>query len=86
MLIRDENDNAPRFTGTRFVATVSEDKQPGTFVYQVEAVDADKGRNAEVTYQLLGSEPDKASGLFEIDPKSGYITTKAKIDREEFDK
>ena len=83
--LRDDNDNAPRFTGTRFVASVSEDKQPGTFVYQVEAADADAGKNADITYELLKTEPSRASKLFAIDAKSGYITTQAAIDREQFE-
>ena len=83
--LRDDNDNAPRFTGTRFVATVSEDKQPGTFVYQVEAMDADDGANGAIKYELLKVEPERASQLFAIDAKTGYITTQAAIDREKFE-
>ena len=38
VVLTDENDNAPRFTGTRFLASVAEGKPAGTFVYQVSTI------------------------------------------------
>lgn len=83
--IQDENDNAPSFTGSRFLATVEEGQPPGTFIYQVEATDMDNEDNGLVQYQIVKVEPRSASDLFTIDAATGYIKTTEAIDREVFD-
>ncbi|KAI1280906.1 Cadherin-23 [Halotydeus destructor] len=68
------NDGIPLFVkpAENEVVYVSENANPGTFVYQVEAVDADNPstQNGKVMYKFLEHEPH-----FEIDPLSGIITT-----------
>ena len=59
---------------------------PNQTLYKVEAVDADENLNGLVSYTLLKTEPTDAAGLFQIDEKTGYITTSAAIDREKFEK
>ncbi|KAJ8985392.1 hypothetical protein NQ317_007550 [Molorchus minor] len=69
--VTDINDNAPEFEGT----------DPGTSVIQVVANDKDEGNNSAVTYSLLET-PDTNSGWFQIDPRSGLVTTRAHVDCE----
>lgn len=68
------NDGIPQFIrpAENEVVTVNENVKPGTFVYQVEAVDADNPNtpNGKVMYKFL--DPVQH---FEIDPLSGIITT-----------
>lgn len=54
------------------VLHVSENSKPGTFVYQVEAVDPDNPvhPNGKVMYKFLDPVP-----YFDIDPQNGIITT-----------
>jgi hypothetical protein len=52
------------------------------FVPQVSATDGDTGNNQRVTYRL----PQAAASVFEINPESGEIFTKVKLDRERVDK
>ena len=86
VIVEDENDNAPRFTGTRFVASVKEDQPGGTFIYQVEATDLDADENGLVRYEIVKVEPRLAESFFAIDPVKGFIKTKKPIDRELFDR
>ena len=53
---------------------------------QVEAMDPDAGKNGQVTYQIVRTEPISASSLFTIDKDTGYISTAAEIDRETYEK
>jgi len=78
----DENDNAPEFTGSRFLATVMEGQPVGTFIYQVEASDVDNDQNGIVKYRIIKVEPRSAFNLFAIDENTGIISTKQLIDRE----
>ena len=68
------NDGIPVFIkpAENEVIAVVENSKPGTFVYQVEAVDPDNPNhpNGKVMYKFLEPEP-----YFEIDPLTGIITT-----------
>lgn len=79
--VTDINDNAPQFTESIYNANVLEVADPGTSVFQVKAIDMDEGRNAVLTYSLQEST-DAHPPWFQIDPRSGLITTKAHIDCE----
>jgi len=85
VIIIDENDNAPQFTGSKFQASVTEGQPAGTFIYQVEAKDLDLGENSEIKYSILKVKPISAGKIFSIDEISGSIKTTQQIDREEFE-
>uniref|UniRef100_A0A5F7ZWY3 Protocadherin Fat 3 n=1 Tax=Macaca mulatta TaxID=9544 RepID=A0A5F7ZWY3_MACMU len=69
--IEDINDNSPVFVGLPYYAAVQVDAEPGTLIYQVTAIDKDKGPNGEVTYVLQDDY-----GHFEINPNSGNVILK----------
>uniref|UniRef100_A0A8C9ALV1 Protocadherin Fat 3 n=1 Tax=Prolemur simus TaxID=1328070 RepID=A0A8C9ALV1_PROSS len=69
--IEDINDNSPVFVGLPYYAAVQVDAEPGTQIYQVIAIDKDKGANGEVAYVLQDDY-----GHFEINPNSGYVILK----------
>lgn len=69
--VEDENDNDPRFSQSRYTATLPEDVLPDTVVLTVQATDADRGSNAKITYSLS----NETQWLFKIDNETGVITT-----------
>ncbi|RNA38220.1 neural-cadherin isoform X7 [Brachionus plicatilis] len=79
--ILDSNDNMPLFTSPTYLANVSENSPPNTYVTKVTAVDKDiSAPNNLVVYSI--NEPD-ASRKFQIDPYTGNITTRVVLDREQ---
>ena len=79
--VTDTNDNAPEFDQTMYYANVLEVADPGTSVFQLSALDRDEGNNSVVTYSIVDS-PDTHSDWFQIDPRTGLITTRKHIDCE----
>ncbi|VEN33936.1 unnamed protein product, partial [Callosobruchus maculatus] len=79
--VTDINDNAPEFDGPVYHANVMEVSDPGTSVLQVLATDKDEGNNSVITYSLANS-PETHSGWFQIDPRSGLVTTREHVDCE----
>ncbi|XP_059476479.1 cadherin-related tumor suppressor [Neocloeon triangulifer] len=75
----DENDNKPEFTNGTFNFFVRENQPPDTFVGKLTATDLDIGRNAELTFSLLGAQ----QADFVVDPKNGFLKTLRQFDREE---
>jgi protocadherin-16/23 len=73
----DVNDNPPVFDNNRYDFRVNENGAPGSEVGTVIAKDADSGQNADIRYTFVASSPD-----FNINSKSGKITTKNILDRE----
>ncbi len=67
----DENDNDPRFTQSRYMASLPENTEPDTVVMTVQATDADRGNNAKITYSLS----NETQWLFKIDNVTGVLTT-----------
>lgn len=80
--VADLNDEAPAFPQPHYSASVSEAASPGTVVLRLSASDADEpgSPNAEVRYALEG-EPSTLA-LLRIDPQSGAVSTRARLDRE----
>ncbi len=76
--VLDENDNKPQFANASFTFSVKENEPVDAFVGKVVAVDDDSGRNAELTFSLVGKQND-----FIIDPKNGFIRTARVFDREQ---
>lgn len=76
--VLDENDNAPVFTSERYTSSVEENNPTGYTVVQVQAKDADLGKNGKVSYYLnLTDRTD-----FSINAQTGLITAARPFDRE----
>lgn len=69
--VEDENDNDPRFTQSRYTASLAENTPPDTIVLSVQATDIDRGNNAKITYSLS----NETQWLFKIDNETGVLTT-----------
>uniref|UniRef100_A0A8C4QY16 Cadherin 15, type 1, M-cadherin (myotubule) n=1 Tax=Eptatretus burgeri TaxID=7764 RepID=A0A8C4QY16_EPTBU len=86
IVVLDQNDNRPVFHGTRFFGSVPENSEPGTFVMQVTATDADDPNtfNGALRYRLIGQTPGwTQTDVFTIDEQTGDIRTLAAgLDRE----
>lgn len=76
--LTDINDNAPYFPNPPYVGSVEENKNPGTSVMVLQAVDLDTGVNAIIHYEL----EDNAGGKFKIDQDTGLVTTLETLERE----
>ena len=75
--VLDANDNSPKFTEDSYTRSISETSSNGSFVEEVQAMDADIGVNAKVVYSLLnGTE------YFKIENETGVISTIVELDRE----
>ncbi|KAF0763784.1 protein dachsous [Aphis craccivora] len=78
VIVDDENDNDPNFEQSKYEAVLSEDVPVGTKVLMTKAHDADVGVNAKITYSLS----NQTENVFQIDNKTGIITTVESLDRE----
>lgn len=78
IIVEDINDNTPRFEKTNYVVTVLEGVPIGHVVVVVKAQDADSGSNGRVYYSIQ----NETDAMFQIDSKSGVITTTGYLDRE----
>ena len=78
--MEDVNDHVPRFEESFYQTEVKESVSVGSTVITVRATDLDTGKNADLLYTIKSqsSKPD----VFRIDPKTGVITTRLKLDRE----
>ena len=89
VVVEDIDDNTPKFMTSlgdnanvaRF--TVAENKDPGTFIGRVDAVDPDAGKFGRVFYYIVSGNE---GSWFSIDRSQGAIYTKQKLDREERNK
>ncbi|XP_073477029.1 protocadherin gamma-B1-like isoform X23 [Aquarana catesbeiana] len=79
--IIDINDNTPIFTQEVYKISIKENIQMNSTVLQVSATDGDEGVNAEIKY-LFSTTANTILQMFEINPKSGEITTKGHVDYE----
>jgi protocadherin-16/23 len=78
--LKDQNDNAPKFTQERYVAAVWEGSSRGTYVAQVSAMDPDQNSNGEIHYSIIMGNDDNA---FTLQSKfSGIVKTNIVLDRE----
>ena len=79
LVVQDANDNIPSFSAQTFSFDVYESAGKGSQVGKVTAVDADKGENAEVTYDLLS---DWGREVFSLHPTTGIFTLTSQLDYE----
>uniref|UniRef100_A0A3B4AAT0 Cadherin domain-containing protein n=1 Tax=Periophthalmus magnuspinnatus TaxID=409849 RepID=A0A3B4AAT0_9GOBI len=83
IIVLDNNDNAPIFSHTLYKVTVVENTPRGTAIITLNATDADEGTNSEIKYSFRSKDQDHILDVFQIDPNSGTISVKGKIDYEE---
>uniref|UniRef100_A0A672YLV3 Cadherin domain-containing protein n=1 Tax=Sphaeramia orbicularis TaxID=375764 RepID=A0A672YLV3_9TELE len=81
--VLDNNDNNPVFTKSLYKVQIVENLPIGSTVIILNATDADEGTNSEIEYSLRKKGQDHVLDLFQIDPKTGAILVKGKIDYEE---
>ncbi|KAJ9587766.1 hypothetical protein L9F63_018792, partial [Diploptera punctata] len=77
VIVEDQNDNDPRFSQPRYIATIPENVPVDTVVLTVQASDADLGVNSRIMYSLA----NESQWLFRIDNKSGVITTTGSLQK-----
>ncbi|KAM6214870.1 cadherin EGF LAG seven-pass G-type receptor 1 [Rhynchocyon petersi] len=77
--VSDTNDHSPVFEQSEYRERVRENLEVGYEVLTIRATDGDAPSNADMRYRLL----EGAGGVFEIDPRSGVVRTRAPVDREE---
>ena len=77
--MQDENDNPPQFSQAQYTVSLEENTEAGALVATLTASDPDLGLNSLLTYSLLGED----AGSFTIDPASGEVRTRWRLDREE---
>ncbi|XP_035275512.1 neural-cadherin-like [Anguilla anguilla] len=57
--VTDVNDHAPRFAAGPCGARVSESSEPDAAVLELSAADADAGENAQLTFSIVGGDPEQ---------------------------
>ncbi|XP_074147742.1 protocadherin gamma-B2 isoform X19 [Sminthopsis crassicaudata] len=77
----DANDNVPVFSQQVYRVSVRENLPPGSTLLRVSATDQDEGVNAEITYSFQNTAKD-VKLLFDLNQKTGEITTKDNLDFE----
>ncbi|XP_051784464.1 protocadherin Fat 1a isoform X3 [Erpetoichthys calabaricus] len=75
--ILDTNDNKPQFLQDSYLVEISENKDVGSEIIQVEATDKDLGLNGEVRYSLFAY-----TDVFSIDSETGLVKVISPLDRE----
>ncbi|XP_072290349.1 protocadherin alpha-3-like [Eucyclogobius newberryi] len=81
--IIDVNDNAPTFEKSLYKSSLKENAPVGTVVIKLNAKDADEGVNGKVIYSLIKRSTLDLSNIFLLDPETGEITVKGKLDFEQ---
>ncbi|NWX48793.1 PCD23 protein, partial [Steatornis caripensis] len=79
VLIRDVNDNIPKFEQSYYIASVWEGQSPKTDIIQVFATDLDSGLNGETEYSILSGNEN---ATFLIDSTQGILATNTVLDHE----
>ncbi|XP_029797046.1 protocadherin alpha-13-like [Suricata suricatta] len=81
--ILDVNDNAPEFDQFIYKVTVFENAVNGTLVIKLNATDLDEGTNGDIIYSFRRPVTPAVLNAFTINPNSGEIRTKGRLDFEE---
>ncbi|KAL3973507.1 hypothetical protein ACER0C_024714 [Sarotherodon galilaeus] len=77
--VLDVNDNAPELSQPMYFASVPENVDTVESVIQVSATDVDTSSEGKLSFQMLESHRLH----FDIDPKTGVISTVSALDRED---
>ncbi|XP_028315966.1 protocadherin Fat 2 isoform X1 [Gouania willdenowi] len=78
VVVKDINDNPPKFLPQIYTVKVPEDVPVGTLLVWVETVDMDLGGGGMVSYKLKNTE----SGTFHLDSSTGALTLEKDLDFE----
>ncbi|XP_023607826.1 protocadherin alpha-13 isoform X9 [Myotis lucifugus] len=81
--VLDVNDNAPEFDKFIYKVNVLENAFNGTLVFKLNATDPDDGINGDIIYSFRRPVSPAVLNAFIINPNSGEIRTKGKLDFEE---
>ncbi|XP_072027381.1 cadherin EGF LAG seven-pass G-type receptor 1-like [Amphiura filiformis] len=81
VIIRDVNDNAPKFSGYYLRMYIMENGPPFQLVGKIAATDADEGSNADIRYAMLLDSLDAYK--FQLDFRTGDLHALDSLDREE---
>uniref|UniRef100_A0A5F8GEF6 Protocadherin gamma subfamily C, 5 n=1 Tax=Monodelphis domestica TaxID=13616 RepID=A0A5F8GEF6_MONDO len=81
VVVLDVNDNPPVFTQLIYSVNVPENVPKGTLLITVNASDPDEGINGEVAYSFR-RQNEKNLQIFQVNSRSGEITTFGEIDYE----
>lgn len=76
--VEDIEDQPPEFLRVPSVTKVPEDLSPGSRILQVWAADGDRGINNAIHYSIVDGDND----LFGIEPDTGWVFVRNKLDRE----
>nr|XP_030138682.3 cadherin EGF LAG seven-pass G-type receptor 3 isoform X2 [Taeniopygia guttata] len=82
--VADRNDHDPVFEQGEYRETIRENVEEGYPILQLRATDVDSLPNANIRYRFVNERA--AYDIFEIDPRSGLITTSGPVDREKMEK
>ncbi|XP_078267848.1 protocadherin gamma-A8-like isoform X18 [Rhinoraja longicauda] len=83
IIVKDANDNSPQFSQSVYTVNVMENMPIGSLVIKLNATDLDDGSNGEIIYSFLRQTSARLRELFNVDDKTGEITTNEKLDHEE---
>uniref|UniRef100_A0A3Q3FZ23 Protocadherin 1 gamma 32 n=1 Tax=Kryptolebias marmoratus TaxID=37003 RepID=A0A3Q3FZ23_KRYMA len=80
--VLDINDNVPVFEKNSYKVSVAENAAEGSNIVQTKASDMDDGVNGEIEYSFGAHTSEVVLALFTVDPISGTIFLKEKLDFE----
>ncbi|KAJ8247352.1 hypothetical protein GJAV_G00245390 [Gymnothorax javanicus] len=81
--VTDMNDHAPRFADGPCRARVLENSEPNSAVLELTAMDADVGENAQLTFSIVGGDPEqKFYVVSHRQEQGGTVRLKKRLDYE----
>ncbi len=83
IIVKDINDNDPKFIEGMYNGRITEDAVVGTSILTISATDEDQGLNGRIRYTFEGGE--NGGGDFILDPTLGILRTAKELDRERID-
>ncbi|XP_044882176.1 protocadherin alpha-2-like isoform X12 [Mauremys mutica] len=81
--VLDVNDNAPVFNQSVYKIRLFENAANGTLVIKLNATDLDEGSNKDVSYICSSFVPPTGGDMFSVDPNTGEVRIKSRLDFEE---
>ncbi|XP_066563704.1 protocadherin-8-like [Amia ocellicauda] len=81
--VLDFNDNSPVFEHSELTVELYEDAPVGFLLFKLKAFDPDEGKNGEIVYGFADEVSAEIKQVFQIDPASGRLTLKERVDYEE---
>uniref|UniRef100_A0A8C5PI91 Cadherin domain-containing protein n=1 Tax=Leptobrachium leishanense TaxID=445787 RepID=A0A8C5PI91_9ANUR len=85
IVISDVNDNPPFFDKLNYIVYVSENNQPGTSIYRIQASDLDSEKNARIAYSIFNRNISDIpiSSYISMNSKTGVIRAQRSFDYEQ---